>query len=115
MKEEEIKFKEENKNNAILITATLSDPKGYLIPRGVNAKLTATIADGVAVFYFSDRNITDRFARVVIALERNKNKNDTVYHQYMHKIATKYEHKTKEEIRDVLLQQLKELNLRGRK
>jgi hypothetical protein len=113
-KEKEIQVNETvHDDKVIIMTATMSDTKGYLIPRGVNAKLKATIADEVAVFFFSDRNITDRFARIVIALERNQGKDNTIYHAHMHKIATKYPQKTKEEIRDHLLKQFQELNLKG--
>lgn len=96
----------------IKIKANISDPKGILIPRGVQEQISAEIADQVAVFRFRNSSVTRRFAKVVIELEREKGKNDTIYNERMQKIITKYPGKSKEEIRDLILKQLNQLNIK---
>lgn len=91
----------------IKINATLGDPKGILIPRGVMGKLTMEIADEVATFWFTDHSITRRFAAVVMKLENARGAKDTIYLERFQKIVTKYVGKSKEQIRDLVLLQLK--------
>lgn len=99
----------------IKIQASLSDPKGVLIPRGVIGKLTVEIADEVATFWFSDSRITKRFAAVVIKLERDRGAEDTIFMERFRKIVTKYPGEKKENIRDKILLQLKQLGANVKK
>lgn len=93
----------------IKIKTSLRDPKGILIPRGVTGILNMEIANEVATFWFTDSSITRRFAKVVIALEKKRGANDTVFLERFQKIVTKYPGQTKEDIRDLVLSQLKEM------
>lgn len=96
----------------IKIRATMSDPTGRLIPRGIQAKLTVEIADEVAVYYFMDRNITKRFAMIEIKGDEVKKLPQTTFYMERNgKAIKRYEHKTKEEIRDLILEQFKQLNM----
>lgn len=97
------------KQEIIKVQTGLMDPRGFLLPRGVREQLTAEIADGVATFRFIDGKNTLHFAKVVIGLEKKRGANDTIYLERFQKIITKYPGKTKEEIRDLLLKQLKQL------
>lgn len=98
----------------IKLQASVSDPRGRLIPRGVQETLTVQIADQVATFYFKDGRTTERFAKTAIELERRRGANDTVFIKRTQKAITKYEGKTKEEIRDIILQQLKQMGVNAR-
>lgn len=97
------------KKEIIKLSAGMRDPKGILIPRGVNEQLSAEIADEVATFRFKDGRTTKRFAAVIIKLEQDKGEHNTVYFERMGKIITQYPGKSKEEIRDLVLSQLKQL------
>jgi len=92
----------------------MSDPKGLLLPRGVREQLTAEIADGVATFWFQNGRHTKHFADVVIGLEKKRGANDTFFLSRFQKIVTKYEGKTKEEIRDLILSQLKQMGVNAK-
>lgn len=95
----------------IKLRCGLRDPKGKLIPRGVAETLNAEIADEVATFWFRDPRTTERFARTAMALEKRRGANDTVWMERVKKAATKYPEKTKEEIRDIILNQLKQMGV----
>jgi hypothetical protein len=97
------------KQEIIKIQASLMDKKGILIPAGVVGHLTMEIADEVATFWFSDSSITRRFSNVVIRLERNRGAKDTFFMERFQKIVTKYPNKNKEDIRDLILSQLKQM------
>ncbi len=90
----------------------MSDPRGILIPKGVSDILTCEISDEVAVFYFKNSTITKRFAALEIELEKEKGIDDTQWIERVGKAITKYPGKTKEEIRDLLLEQFKQMNLK---
>ena len=92
----------------------MRDPKGKLIPRGVNETLQAEIADEVATFWFKDARTTKRFAMTAIELERRRGANDTAFLDRFQKAVTKYPGKTKEEIRDLILNQLKEMGVNAK-
>lgn len=87
----------------------MNDPKGKLIPRGVMETLQVQIADQVATFWFKDGRTTERFAKTAIALEKEKGKLNTIFLPRVQKAITKYEGKSKEEIRDIILNQLKQM------
>lgn len=93
----------------IKLKVGMRDPKGKLIPRGVFEQLTAEIADEVATFQFKDWRTTKRFALVSIELEKKRGTSDTIFIERVKKAVTKYPGKTKEEIRDLLLQQFKQM------
>lgn len=97
------------RQNVIKIKAALRDPKGFLIPRGITGHLNIEIVNQVAVFWFTDSAITKRFVTVVIGLEKKRGANDTNFMERFQKGITKYPGKTKEEIRDLLLNQLKQM------
>lgn len=99
----------------IKLKASLGDPRGILIPRGMIGHLNVEIADQVATFWFTESRITRRFAGVVIRLEKERGVTDTVYMERFNKIVTKYEDKTKEEIRDLILSQLKQMGANVKK
>lgn len=103
------------KIKVIKIQTSLRDPKGLLIPRGVAGHLNMEIADEVATFWFTDSAITRRFAKVVIRLEQERGENDTAFIDKFQKIVTKYPGKAKEEIRDIVLGQLKEMGANVKK
>lgn len=87
----------------------MQDPHGRLIPRGVIETLNVEIADGVAIFRFKDGRTTERFARVAIELDKQKGLNNTAWVARVQKAITKYEGKTKEQIRDLLISQLEQM------
>lgn len=103
------------KQEIIKIKTDMRDPRGLLIPRGITGHLTMEIADQIATFWFTDSGLTRRFAKIVIGLEQRRGANDTAYIERFGKIVTKYEGKTKEEIRDLILSQLKQLGINVRK
>lgn len=98
----------------IKLKVGMTDPKGYLIPRGVREQMSAEIADGVSTFWFKNGAITKRFAAIVIGLEKKRGANDTAYLPRPQKIVTKYPDKTKEEIRDLVLLQLKQMGVNAK-
>lgn len=97
------------RQDIIKIKAGMSDPKGLLIPRGVREVIQIEIAPEVATFWFKDGRITKRFAMTEIALEQKKGEVNTVFLERFQKAVTKYPGKTKEEIRDLILSQLKQM------
>lgn len=105
---------EGKKVETIRLRVGMMDPLGKILPRGVKEELTAEITDQAATFRFKRGDSTRHFARVVMALEARKNKKDTIYLERFQKIVTKYPGKTKEEIRDLLLNQLKQMGLNAR-
>lgn len=92
----------------------MRDPRGKLIPRGLNETLTAEIADEVATFYFKDSRTTRRFANIAIKLQKKRGGVETVFIERFQKAVTKYPGKDKEEIRDLLLEQFKQLGLNAK-
>lgn len=93
-----------------VIECSMQDPKGILIPRGVIEQFHADIANEAAVWYFRDSRTTKRFVQVLLKLG-NK---ETAYLDRVGKAITKYPGKTKEEIRDQVLKELKQLNLNAK-
>lgn len=73
--------------------------------------MSAEIADEVSTFWFKNGAITKRFAAIVIALEKQRGASDTIYLPRPQKIVTKYPGKSKEEIRDLILLQLKQMGV----
>ena len=104
----------EERVEVIKLKVGMSDPQGKLIPRGVKENMSAEIADGVSTFSFKNGRITKRFAMIVIELEKQRGANDTIYNQRLQKIITKYPDKTKEEIRDLILSQLKQMGINAK-
>ena len=98
----------------IKLKVGMRDPKGKLIPRGVSEVLQAEIADEVATFWFKDARTTRRFAMTAIELEKRRGANDTIFMERFQKAVTKYPGKTKEEIRDLVLNQLKEMGVNAK-
>ncbi len=98
----------------IRLKVGMIDPLGKLLPRGRKEQMTAEIADGVATFWFKEGSSTKHFAKVVMALEKKRGANDTAYLERFNKIVTKYPGKTKEDIRDLILRQLKQLGLNAK-
>lgn len=93
----------------------MSDPKGKLIPRGVIEVITINIADGVATYWFRDRRVTKNFATLEIEGDKAKGLDpQTKYIDRMGKAIKVYPNKTKEEIRDLVLEQLKKLGLNAK-
>lgn len=101
--------------NIIKLQASLIDPKGLLLPRGVVVYLKIEIADEVATFWFTDSALTKRFASIVIGLEQKRGANDTIFMDRVQKIITKYPKKTREEIRLLILNQLKQMGANVKK
>ena len=95
----------------IKITSGMSDPSGRLIPHGVSARLTVLITDGLAVFSFNPVYLARRFANVEIQLSKEKGEAcNTRYMSRVQKVITTYPGKSKEEIKDIIEDQLKKLN-----
>lgn len=92
----------------------MQDPKGILIPKGQTHELTADIADEAAIFYFNNSATTKRFALLAMKLEKARGVNETLWIERTQKAVTKYEGKTKEEIRDLLLLQFKQMGLNAK-
>lgn len=98
------------KEKIIKIEAGMADPKGRLIPRGVQERLTVKIASEVATYYFKDNRITRKFAMLEIEGDKAKGKDQTIFFvERAGKVIKKFPGKTKEEIRDEVLEQLKKL------
>lgn len=105
----------EEKIKIIKLRAGMSDPKGILIPRGVQEQITIEIADGVATYWFKDRKTTKKFAMIEIDGDLEKGKEQTTFFiDRVGKAIKKHEGKTKEEIRDLVLKQLEELNIKAK-
>lgn len=102
------------KIDIIKLRVGMSDPKGFLLPRGVKETMTAEIADEVATFWFVNGANTKHFADIVISLEKRRGAEDTVYLQRFQKIVTKYPNMKKEEIRDLILSQLKQMGINAK-
>lgn len=96
--------------------AGLKGPDGkWIIPPYLKGELICDIADEAAVFYSTpDSRIAEILARIEIREETKKGYNDTVWFERGHKAITKYEGKKKEEIRDLLLKQFKQMNLKAK-
>jgi len=103
------------KQNIFRLRVRMMDPKGILIPKGVTEELIAEIGEEVAIFHFKNPSTTKRFALVVIKLENQRGVKDTTYLPRINKIMTHYKGKTKEEIRDLILEQLKQLGANVKK
>lgn len=100
-----------DKVRIIKIQCGMSDPKGKLIPRGVQERLTVEVADEVATYYFKDQRVTKNFSTIEIEGDKARGlEPTTLFISRLGKAIKKYPGKTKEEIRDEVLQQLKELN-----
>ncbi|MBM3191437.1 MAG: hypothetical protein FJZ63_02120 [Chlamydiae bacterium] len=97
------------KVDIIKIKARMADKDGKLIPRGVLELLSIEIADQVAVFHFKDGKTTERWAKLAMALEKERGADDTRYIPRLQKAITKYPAKKKEEIRDLILKKLEQL------
>lgn len=102
----------ENQNVKIIrIKAGMSDPRGLLIPAGLQEQITIEIADQVATYWFKDRKVTKKFAIVEMNEDQDKGKPQTTFFiDRVGKAIKKYEGKSKEEIRNIVLEQLKQLN-----
>lgn len=98
--------------NRIKITCNMSDPQGKIIPRGVREVFTAEIVDNMAAWYFRNPKTTELFVRIENA-HKEKGK-DTKYLERIKKAITLYDGKPKEEIRDIILKQLKQLGLNAK-
>ena len=93
----------------------MSDPKGVFIPAGHSARLTVECIEEMAIFYFDDSRITERFARFEIEADKKKGMSGrTSYSFRLGKAVTKYPNKSKEEVRDIVLGQLKKMNLNAK-
>lgn len=97
------------KIEVIKLSCKMQDPNGRLIPRGVIETLSVDITDGVAVFHFMDGRTTERFAKVAIELDKQKGLDNTRWLPRVQKAVTKYEGKSKEEIKDLIVSQLKQM------
>lgn len=105
----------ENQKKIIRIKAGMSDPKGKLIPRGVQEQITIEIADEVAVYFFRNKNVTKNFATIEIEGDKSRRiVQRTFYLDRTGKAVRKYPGLKKEQIRDKILQQLKELNIKAK-
>lgn len=105
----------EEKKKIIRIKAGMSDPTGKLIPRGMHEQVTVDISDEAAVWYFKNRRTTENFARVEIEGDKaNGIKPRTVFVERLGKALRSYPGMSKEEIRDSVLQDFKELNLNAK-
>ena len=102
---------EKKKEKVYRIKVKMSDPKGLLLPRGRIDELSLTIADGVVMARFTDNRNTKRFARVIMELEKKRGASDTVYLERLLCMVTKYPNKNKDEIKTLLLSQLKQLGI----
>lgn len=99
----------EERIKIIKIQAGMADPKGRLIPRGVQETLKVEIADEVATYYFKDSRVTRNFALIEIEGDKAKGKEQTTFFlERMGKAIKRYPKKKKEEIRDIVLKQLKD-------
>jgi len=103
-----------DKIEVIKLKMRMSDPQGKLIPKGVVETLSVEIADQIATFHFLDQKTTRRFAELAMALEKQRGADDTRFIQRVGKAATRYNGKTKEEIRDLLLEQFKQLGINAK-
>jgi hypothetical protein len=95
----------------IKMNVGMADPKGVMIPKGVIENLSIEIFDEFAAFHFKDHKTTERFANLAMKLEHEKGKRDTLYSERLKKSVTKYEGKKKEEIREILLKQFKNMGV----
>lgn len=103
-----------DKQETIKITAGMNDPKGQLIPRGVQEQITIQISDEVASYWFKDSRVTRNFAYVEIEGDKAAGKEQTVFFiERAGKALKRYPGKKKEEIRDEILAQLEKLNVKG--
>jgi hypothetical protein len=90
----------------------MKDPNGIFIERGSIEDLTIKITDNAAVFYFKDPKVTRKFADFEINANKKYNKPATTsFSLRTQKAITMYEGKSKEEIRDIILDQLKQLGV----
>lgn len=93
----------------------MTDPKGVFIPKGMTETLVVEIADQIATFKFNNSNVTKRF--VMFEREASKKAGDplnTVYIERVQKAITKYEGKTKEEIKEIIIKQLKQFGVNAK-
>jgi bifunctional DNA-binding transcriptional regulator/antitoxin component of YhaV-PrlF toxin-antitoxin module len=98
------------KQKIIKIKAGMADPKGVLIPRGIREQITIEIADEVATYYFKDQRITKNFVTIEIEGDKaNKIPQRTFFRERIGKAIRKYPGMKKEEIRNLILEQLKQL------
>lgn len=104
------------KQEIIKLVFSLSDPSGKLIPRATREKLTVIIADGALTYFFQDRKVTKNFATIeMIGDKKNNFPQTTVFNERTGKAVKIYPGKTKEEIREIVLEQIQQLNLNTKK
>jgi len=106
--------REKTTAKSIIIRCNMQDPRGVFIPVGLVDQMTAEIVDEVATFRFKNPVVTKKFATFAMAAEKKRGANDTVYIERVQKAVTKYPGKTKEEIRDILLEQLKQMGINAK-
>lgn len=105
----------DNRLKIIKVKAKLSDPKGQLIPRGIIENLTIEIADNVATYFFKDRRTTKRFALIEIEGDKKRGlEQKTFFLERWGKAIVKYPGKSKEEIRNIILEQLNKLGINAK-
>lgn len=90
---------------AITLKLVLGDKTGKLIPSGVTETLRCEIIDELLVFRFNDSKTTRRFALLDNELGQDKR---TIFNMRIQKALTSYPGKTKEEIRDLVMERFKE-------
>ena len=93
----------------IEINCSMSDPKGIFIPKGTSSKLNIKIVDESAVFSFDNHAITKKFAYFEIKEDEKQGIKRTLYLERVGKSITMYPGKNKEEIKEIILEQLKKL------
>lgn len=96
--------------------AGLKNPEGkWIIPPHLKGELTCDIADEVAVFSSTpDSRIAEILAKLEMAEEKKRGYMDTVWLEREKKAVSRYAGRKKEQIRDLLLQQFKQMNVNAK-
>jgi len=115
-KEKDAEIKETKKEKIIILETEMQDPNGYLIPRNLRVKCKVEIADNVATFAFPNPLITKRWVMAnMLYCKKNNTECETHYIEMAKKAITKYEGKTKEEICELIKQQITQMGINAKK
>lgn len=94
----------------ITIRCKMQDPAGRFIPSGVTEDLKVEITDQAATFKFNDAKVTQKFVYFEAeACKKKKIPCNTLYIPRFQKAVTKYPNFKKEEIKELILEQLNKL------
>lgn len=102
------------KDDSIKMRIRMYDKTGKFIPKGLTEFVNILIVDGFASFQFDHAQVCKKFVAFAQEKQTYKSPEQTVYNERAQKAITKYNGKNKEEIHEIIKNQLKLMNLNAR-